>query len=416
MLGAVEELLRGQAEEKLLEFRVLYEGPVPQVVETDPVRFKQILVNLVGNAIKFTSEGHVHVRVRTEGVEGGAPLRLAIAVEDTGMGIGPEDLKRLFRPFAQVHAGRDPRFGGTGLGLDISRHLARLLGAEIDVVSEVGKGSTFTLRHPLSEVEAAHLTSVRPTAPARAGAPGAVSLAGRSVLVVDDSPENREVLRFLLEESGCRIETAENGAQGVERARQAWQAKKPFDVVLMDVSMPVLDGYEATRQILAAGVRTPVIALTALALAGDKDRCLAAGYADYVSKPVVPSVFLETIARHLAPEARAAVGDGAPASVAPAVSLVGNPRFQPLIERYVGSFPEQRRELAALLEAGRTEELRTRVHRLRGTASNYGFPEVSRAAGACEDRIRAGAGRAEVAAALRELDRLLGAAAARGGA
>jgi PAS domain S-box-containing protein len=413
MIGAVEELLRGQAEEKLLEFRVLWEGLVPQVVETDPVRFKQILVNLVGNAIKFTSEGHVHVRVRTEGVDSGVPPRLAIAVEDTGIGIGVEDLKRLFRPFAQLHAGRDPRFGGTGLGLDISRHLARLLGSEIDVVSEVGKGSTFTLRHPLSQQEAEHLTSIGSGAAARAATPRAVSLAGRSVLVVDDSPENREVLRFLLEESGCQIETAENGAQGVARARQAWREKKPFDVILMDVNMPVLDGYEATRQIVAAGVRTPVIALTALALAGDKDRCLAAGCVDYVSKPVVPSSFFETIGRHLAPEAGR---ESVPASTAPVVSLVGNPRFQPLIERYVGSFPDLRRELGALLGTGRMEELRTRVHRLRGTASNYGFPEVSRAAGACEDTIRAGGAPTEIAAALAELDRLLASAAAPRGA
>ncbi len=407
MIGSVEELLRGQAEEKLLEFRVIYAGPVPQVLETDPVRFKQILVNLVGNAIKFTSEGHVHVRVRTEGVDAGVPLRLAIAVEDTGMGIGSEDLKRLFRPFAQVHAGRDPRFGGTGLGLDISRHLARLLGAEIDVVSEVGKGSTFTLLHPLSKVEAEHLTSIRPGPSARSGAPKAISLAGRSFLVVDDSPENREVLRFLLQESGCLIETAENGAQGVERALSAWREKKPFDVILMDVNMPVLDGYEATRQIVAGGVRTPVIALTALALAGDKERCLAAGCVDYVSKPVVPSSFFETISRHL----RAEGERGATPTAAPVVSLVGNPRFQPLIERYVRSFPDLRRELGTLLETGRMEELRTRVHRLRGTASNYGFPEVSKAAGSCEDAIRAGAGRPEVEATLSELDRLLASAA-----
>ncbi len=413
MISSVEELLRGQADEKLLEFRVIYEGPVPKFLETDLVRFKQILVNLVGNAIKFTNEGSVLVRVRTEGGENDREPKLAIAVVDTGIGIGVEDLKRLFRPFAQVHAGRDPRFGGTGLGLDISRHLARLLGAEIEVQSEVGEGSTFTLRHAISKQAAEHLTSIQPQRDGRSPASRPVPLAGRRILVVDDSPENREVLCFLLSESGCSTETAENGAQGVEHALAAWKASRSFDVILMDMNMPVLDGYEATRRLVASGVTTPIIALTALALAGDMDRCREAGCVDYVSKPVVPSSFFETISRHLRTGSERSATSAA-SSEAPIVSLVGNPRFQPLIERYVGSFPELRKDLESLFKTGRIEELRTRVHRLRGTAANYGFPEVSKAAGSCEDAIRSGADREMVEASLAELDRLLANAAPRG--
>jgi len=401
VLCSVEDLLSASAREKCLDFTIAIEGEVPEQLETDPVRLKQILVNLTGNAIKFTSQGSVSMQVRRkDGADGAGTLEVALS--DTGIGIPAEAIDKLFRPFSQVHQ----RSGGTGLGLQISRSLARLLGGDIRVASEVGKGSVFTLELPLHGARGA-LRALPPRAqgPALASTLPEV-LRGKRILVVDDSFENREVLRFLLQEAGATAESAMNGQTGVERALEAEKARTPFDAILMDMNMPVVDGFEATRTLVRAGVSSPVIALTAMALSGDEARCREAGCAAYVGKPIVPSVFFETLAKHL----RAAPPSAAPASEAPhatgdgqLLSLAQHPRFRGLVERYVSSFPELVLRIRHLAAQGKLDEVRTLVHRLRGTAVSYGFPGLSQAAGRCEDAIRSGAPRAELARALDEL-------------
>jgi PAS domain S-box-containing protein len=420
ILCSVEDLLSASAREKCLDFTVALEGEVPEHFETDPVRLKQILVNLTGNAIKFTNQGSVALRVRQKSAAGAAPV-LEVALSDTGIGIPPEAIDKLFQPFSQVNQ----RSGGTGLGLQISRSLARLLGGDIRVSSEVGRGSVFTLELPLVGARGA-LRALPPSSaspsPARA-LPDA--LRGKRILVVDDSFENREVLRFLLQEAGASSESAMNGQAGVERALEAERAGTPFDAILMDMNMPVVDGFEATRRLVQAGLSSPIIALTALALRGDEERCRAAGCAAYVGKPIVPSVFFDTLAKHVraapaqalpaqpvAPSppsapvpALAPRGEPAASSDGQVLSLAQHPRFRGLVERYVSSFPELAQRLRQLAGQGQHEEVRTLVHRLRGTAASYGFPEVSQAAGRCEDAIRAGAAREEL---LQRLDDLLG--------
>ncbi|HEX6882187.1 MAG TPA: ATP-binding protein [Planctomycetota bacterium] len=396
VLAGVEDLLAPLAREKSLDFAVVLEGPCPATFESDPTRLKQILLNLAGNAIKFTARGSVRIRVRACAADA-----LELVVQDTGSGIPAEAMERLFQPFTQVNQ----RAGGTGLGLKISRSLARLLGGDVTAESTVGAGSTFTLRLPLRGAEGTLLALPPRSEPAREPARELpASLRGRRILVVDDSLENREVLRFLLEEAGAQCTAAGDGREGVERARAAQREGQPFDAVLMDMNMPIVDGFEATRALVAAGVESPVIALTALALAGDEERCRAAGCVAYVTKPIVPSVFFDTLARHVRPAAT--VTSPPPADDAPGrvLSLAQHPRFRALVERYVGSFAEQAAHLSALAARDELDEVRTLVHRLRGTAASFGFPAISQAAGECEDAIRAGAPRLEIQ---RVLDALL---------
>src|SRR5262245_21446832 len=400
ILGSVEDLLAASAREKCLAFSFALEGEVPESFETDPVRLKQILVNLTGNAIKFTDQGSVAVKVRRKGTRAEGFV-LEVDVCDTGGGHPLAPIGELFRPYTQVHQ----RSGGTGLGLQISRSLARLLGGDITVASEPRKGSVFTLSLPLLGARGALRTLPPRSAQSAAALPAA--LRKRRVLVVDDSSENVEVLRFLLQEAGAACESAMNGQAGVERAVAAERAGQPFDAILMDMNMPILDGFEATRRLVKAGVSSPVIALTALALAGDEERCREAGCAAYVGKPIVPSVFFDTLAKHVrtpasAPGAREderqpPTGEGA------LLSMAQHPRFRGLVERYVASLPDMVARIRALEQRGELEEVRTLVHRLRGTAASYGFPGVSQAAGRCEDAIRAGASRADVGRALADL-------------
>ena len=407
----VVALMKAIADEKLLEMRIEQPVPIPAKIGTDPVRFKQILINLVGNAIKYTPRGGITVRfgIAAEGEEGAGDL--LISVIDTGIGITPEALAGLFRPFAQVRERGGPRFGGTGLGLDISRQLARLLGGEIMVESEAGVGSTFTMRVALAPFADAVTSESRSASggPPEGDEGEPTHLEGRRILIVDDSKDNREVLRFLLQEAGAACASAENGALGLRSALEADRSGKPFDVILMDVNMPVMNGIEATARLVASEISSPIIALTAMAMADDAQRCLDAGCVDYVSKPVVPRTFLRTIARHLPEREEVEETSTAPGDTpdAPVFSLADNPRFAPLIKRYVGSFPTQVENIRAAYDRGQLDEVRTLVHRIRGTASNYGFPEVTAAAGVCEDSIRDRAGEEVIGAALEKLLGLL---------
>lgn len=245
----------------------------------DALRLKQVLINLLGNAFKFTDHGSVVLRVTCLGGTPNEPL-LEFAVEDTGVGLSPDQRDRLFQPFTQLDMSNVRRFGGTGLGLVISQRLVSLMGgAPITVESRPGLGSRFAFRLALplaSEVPSPDDGTATPAVPSR-------RLAGFRVLVVEDSESTRFALRLLLEAEGALVDEAQNGAVGVN---MALAADAPYDAVLMDMQMPVKDGLEATRELRARGYGHPIMALTSSAFAQDRDVCLAAGMDDYISKPV----------------------------------------------------------------------------------------------------------------------------------
>ena len=299
-------LLRDQAREKGLELSAEFESEIPETFQGDPTRLKQILLNLIGNAIKFTRRGSVTLAVGL--VARDADPRLRFAVVDTGIGLAEAERARLFRPFEQADNSTSRRYGGTGLGLAICRRLTELMGGTLTVESELGRGSTFTLELATGPLEQARmlphpvlggdepLAALRPTPADRH------ALACR-ILVAEDAPDNQRVIRHMLDKAGARVEIAEDGEIAVERILAAWEAGEPFDVVLMDMQMPRLDGYEATRRLRDRGYRGAIIALTAHAMEGERQRCLDAGCDDYETKPLDQERLIDAIRRY-APSAK----------------------------------------------------------------------------------------------------------------
>ncbi len=281
-LDGVIGMLRPGAEERGLYLRSVVVGD-PGWVSVDPVRLRQVLFNLIGNAAKFTLRGGVEVRMTSVGA--GAGHRLRVDVQDTGVGVSKEAMNSLFERFHQADGSTTRRFGGTGLGLAITRALVEQMGGEVSAVSAAGQGSTFTF-----EIAA-------PTAGAVDEAAGEDDawLEGLRILVVEDNPTNRLIARRMLESLGARVETADNGAEGVEAA-----CRQAFDLVFMDIQMPVMDGVEATRRIRALGgavAKTPIVAMTANVMKHQVSDYLAAGMDGAVAKPLNPSAILQELAR-----------------------------------------------------------------------------------------------------------------------
>jgi len=293
----VEEILslmRVHAEEKRLHLEACYHHSVPLTIRTDLARLRQILLNLVGNAIKFTEQGGVRILVS---LQDGAPgSRLRFAVSDTGIGISSEHVAEIFHPFHQADASLTRRFGGTGLGLTISRRLAWMLGGEITVHTELGKGSTFTLS--ISTNVDAERAVPQPAPVRREVSSLPASLRGR-VLLVEDTPASQFLIQKILTKVGLEVVSAADGEEGCRMAQRSSAEGRPFDVILMDMQMPGVDGYEAARRLRQQEWQRPIIAITAHAMSGDRERCLAAGCNDYLAKPISRDRLVETLSRYV---------------------------------------------------------------------------------------------------------------------
>ncbi|HWB53678.1 MAG TPA: ATP-binding protein, partial [Tepidisphaeraceae bacterium] len=288
----VFELFKQQAQEKSVNLEIEYSNPYPSVLHTDPNRLRQILMNLVGNALKFTDAGSVRIVVGQVGQE------LCVDVIDTGVGITPEEQSHIFEPFAQARSAHShKKRSGAGLGLAISRRLARLLGGDIDCQSTSGLGSHFTLTVKTQLfAESASETANPPTAES--------SIANARVLVVDDVPAIREYLRTVLGDAGATVTTADDGVAAVAAANRAVSQGSRFDVILMDMQMPHMDGYAATRALRDSGYAGPIVALTASAMEADRERCMAAGCDAFEGKPLNRVSLLNRIAQYAAEQRR----------------------------------------------------------------------------------------------------------------
>ncbi len=257
---------------KSLELSLHVARDVPATVMLDRARFLQIVTHLLENAVKFTEQGSVHLSAS------GAAKGVRITVRDTGVGIGPEHLNRIFLPFEQADRSSTRRYGGNGLGLAICRELAAAMNGELTVTSMPGRGSEFVLTMPTDRVRPSRVT-------ARARVARPMPLSGCRVLIVEDGPDNQRLLRFLMSRAGANVEVVSDGLDAIDAACGTG-AERGFDIILMDMQMPRMDGYDAARALRSRGITTPILALTADAVVDAREACLAAGCSAFLTKPV----------------------------------------------------------------------------------------------------------------------------------
>jgi two-component system CheB/CheR fusion protein len=288
------ESLKAKAIAKGLALSVELRGTIPPVIATDRWRVQQIIVNMLDNAIKFAERGTVQLTVSTDHDGAGEPV-LRFAVADTGIGMTDGEMVELFQPFYRARAGDPGSPGGTGLGLAICKRIARRLGGDIVVDSVAGEGSTFTLSIPLCRPGQAETpfrladqarTTVLPTF-----ASAAPRLRAR-ILVADDNQANRQLIGLRLRRAGADVVMANDGQEVLDRTREALEESRPFDAVVIDMQMPIVDGYDAVRQLRAEGFDRPIVAVTAYAMAEDREECLSAGCDEFISKPIEWDRFL----------------------------------------------------------------------------------------------------------------------------
>jgi signal transduction histidine kinase/CheY-like chemotaxis protein/HPt (histidine-containing phosphotransfer) domain-containing protein len=412
LVADVASLMRVRATEKALTFAVEFTSPVPATIKSDPTRVRQILLNLVGNAIKFTETGSVHVYVRCEGPDSIAPF-LAIEIADTGVGLSKAQVSNLFADFTQADSSTTRRFGGTGLGLSIARRLANLLGGDIAVESLPGRGSSFTLHVPTGPLRGVRmLNDLREggAEPVAEPASGVTPLRlNARVLLAEDGPDNQLLIATHLRRAGAEVFIVETGKRAVEAALAAEAAGDAFEVVIMDMQMPVMDGYVATTTLRASGYTGPIVALTAQAMEGDRQACIAAGCDEYLTKPVDRAKLLSTVSTY-SNRSRAAVAvaetllagtapappkkgpsEKPPSSAEPLESeLANDPDVADIVAEFVKVAHARSASILAAVNTGDNPTLARLVHQLKGAAGGYGFPSITEQARVVEAALASG--------------------------
>lgn len=404
-IAGVVSTCRGEAVRKGLYLDVKYHFPIPECIHSDPKRLRQILLNLLSNAIKFTETGGITLEVALADDSIAQHGKLLIRVRDTGIGIAHENQSGLFQSFNQADREISRKYGGTGLGLTLSRRLARALGGDLQLVaSQPGQGSTFAVTIDPGPIQDSRILTSNSQLEQGGLQPiemrDNTDLHGVHVLIVEDSPDNRTVYRRILAFAGAEVTLASHGREGVESALM-----QNYDVILMDIQMPEMDGYEATSSLRAAGYQGAILALTANALKGERERCLQAGCDDYLMKPVEPDALIKLVSLYARTDQRQGAKAALPqhsAMVGPTSEMIpeygrgsapirslyiNDPRVAPVIPEYVRALPGRVGELRLAWQDQNSDRLRKLAHQIKGTSASYGFPQIAAEAEQLEEAL-----------------------------
>ncbi len=386
----VVHVLKVKATEKGIDLKVEVASALPQHILSDPSRLRQIVTNLVGNAIKFTESGTVTVRL--DCTDDPTDPRMQIAVSDTGIGMTEKQLSTIFEAFIQADASITRRFGGTGLGLSISRKLALAMQGDIVVTSTEGEGSTFMLTLPVGDIGDLPMLSIDEVyesfSEIETLSKKVWTFPQSRALVVDDGAENRELLTVVLNDLGIDIDTAENGREGLDAAIAG-----DYDVVLMDIQMPVMDGYQAVAAMRDQGMKLPIVALTANAMKGYEQKVIGSGFSHYMTKPIDLDQLTELLAELLGGtfvESESLPDGDGPAQAnesdvqaildsGPVHSTMAaqNPKFEVIAKQFTERLDAQVKQMHSCLETGNYDELAGLAHWLKGSGGTVGFAQFA---------------------------------------
>ncbi len=375
ILKDVSALMRMQAREKELSFGIFYKTSIPETIYTDPTRLKQILLNLFSNAVKFTSHGHVHIEVSCQTEK----QRIRFDVIDSGIGMSHEQSDKVFEAFTQADVSTTRRYGGTGLGLTLSKQFAEMMGGGIHVDSEPGKGSCFSVEVNTGKLEHVAFVEANDQLVIEEQAISQIpqkTCEGR-VLLVEDTEVNQQLLGMYIRKLGATVEFANNGEQAVKLAM-----REPYDLILMDIQMPVMNGLDATRHLRRSGYKGAIVALTANVSSQDRLACNEAGCDGFLGKPVDRAEFNRLVSSYL--HEIASKADAAPVS---STLLEQEPELAHLVYDYIERLPETLASLRHAVDTQQWDELKGLVHKLKGSGGNYGFNDLSKLAAKLEFQV-----------------------------
>ncbi|MFV2058002.1 MAG: response regulator, partial [Thiohalomonadales bacterium] len=382
IVAEVEGLIKLYAVEKQVQFNTQFILPLPAAIVTDPIRLKQIIINLANNAIKFSGSGHVLLTVSYNLRE----QNIRFSIIDTGVGLSTEQIEKVFDPFVQAESTTTRRFGGTGLGLSLSKQLASLLGGNLLARSHLGIGSQFTLKLSLADSPADNFICDYDRIPSAANdvitTDYAKTIRGR-ILIAEDNKVNQRLLEIYLQRFGMSVTIVDNGEQAVDRA-----LTQPFDVILMDMQMPVMDGIAAVKMLRKKGCKIPIVALTANAFSEDRQACMNAGFSEYLTKPIDRQRLYQVLKYYINRSKKESVTYTS-VEQTPIVSqlLDSDPDLIDLLEKFVRTLPSMISDIQLAAQKHAWKELQALAHDLKGVSGNYGFPALCNLAAEIENHL-----------------------------